>query len=420
MAARNALYVQSGGVTAVINASACGLIEAARRHPDRIGRVLAGRDGLTGVLAEDLIDTSLESAAHIAALRHTPGGAFGSCRRDLPPLDDSSGEYERFFAVLAAHDIGYFFCNGGNGSMDTALKVARKAAELGYPLQVIGVPKTVDNDIMHTDCCPGFGSAAKYVATSMREAGLDIASMARSSTRVFVFEVMGRNCGWLTAAAGLAAEAAGQPPHLLLLPEIPFVPARFLAAVGHAVRQYGYCAIAAAEGLVGTDGRPLAEAAPRDAAGHVQLGGVGEQVARLAHERLGLKHHSAKADYLQRAARHLASATDLAQAYAVGEEAIAFALAGESGVMVAIERLADAPYEWRTRPVPLAEVANFERRLPAGFVTPDGFHITDIARRYLFPLIAGEAAPPYREGLPEYVRLDNHPAPRRLAPGVAT
>ena len=414
MAVKNAFYAQSGGVTAVINATACGLIQEARRHPDRIGKVFAGRDGIIGALTEDLIDTSLESDEAIARLRHTPGGAFGSCRYKLKSLEQQRAQYERLIEVFKAHDIGYFFYNGGNDSMDTAWKVSQIAEKMGYPVVCVGVPKTVDNDLPHTDCCPGFGSVAKYVATSIREAGYDVASMARTSTKIFVLEVMGRHAGWITAACGLASESAGEPPHILLFPEIPFDPERFLARVDECVRQYGYCTVAVSEGLQDADGKLIAESGAKDAFGHSQLGGVGQMIAELIKEKLGYKYHWALADYLQRAARHLASRTDLEQAHALGVAAVQAALEGKNAMMVNIERLADAPYRWQIGAAPLAEIANVERKMPADFITPDGFHITDACRRYLQPLIEGEEPPPYRNGLPDYVRLKNVSIARKL------
>lgn len=414
MTARNAFYAQSGGVTAVINATACGLIETARRHPDRIGKVFAGRDGILGALTEDLIDTSLESDADIARLKHTPGGAFGSCRYKLKSLDEHRAQYERLIEVFRAHDIGYFFYNGGNDSMDTAWKVSQLAETMDFPLVCVGIPKTVDNDLAVTDNCPGFGSVAKYVATSMREAGYDVASMARTSTKIFVLEVMGRHAGWITAACGLATEAEGEPPHILLFPEIPFDPEAFLARVQDCVSRYGYCTVAVSEGLHDADGRLIADMGGKDAFGHAQLGGVGQIVAQLIKDRLGYKYHWALADYLQRSARHIASRTDLEQAYAVGVKAVELALAGRNAVMPAIRRLADVPYAWEIAVAELGQVANVEKKMPREFIRPDGFHITAACRRYLQPLIEGEAFPPFRHGLPDYVRLKNQPVAKKL------
>ncbi len=415
MAKRNAFYAQSGGVTAVINASAAGVIETARAHKARIGRVYAGRNGIIGALTEDLIDTGRESARAISALKHTPGGAFGSCRYKMKSLDESRGQYHRLFEVFRAHDIGYFFYNGGNDSADTCLKVSQVAKELGYPLVAVHVPKTVDNDLAVTDNCPGFGSVAKYVATSMREAAFDVASMAKTSTRAFVLEVMGRHAGWITAAVGMADDAATPIPLILLFPEITFDEAQFAAAVKLRVVRDGYCCIGVSEGLRDASGKLMAEAGTRDAFGHAQLGGVGPMIANLVRERLGLKNHWAVADYLQRAARHLASKTDLEQAYAVGKAAVELALAGHNAVMPAILRVSNQPYRWKIAIAPLTKVANTEKMLPRDFISADGYGITAKARAYLAPLIRGEAPPPYRDGLPQYVRLKNVAVPKKLA-----
>lgn len=411
MAAINAFYAQSGGATAVINATACGLIEEARRQhradPTRIGQVYAGRDGILGALREDLIDTSLESDADIARLRQTPGGAFGSSRFHLGPLATHRAMYERLAAVLAAHDIGYFFINGGEGSMGAAWHLSQMMREIGQPLRVIGIPKTVDNDMALTDCCPGFGSVAKYIATSVREAGYDVASMSQTSTKVFVLEVMGRHAGWITAAAGLASEAEGEPPHILLLPEVGFDDRKFLARVRHCVETYGYCVVVTAEGLCDAGGCNFGVSSRR-------AGTVGRYIADMVEVHLGYKQHLAVADYLQRSARHLASAVDVAQAHALGAAALRLALAGESDVAPILHRLSDAPYRWEIRTAPLAALANVERRLPPEFISADGFHITEACRRYLAPLIAGEDLPPFANGLPVYVRLKNQSLPRRL------
>jgi ATP-dependent phosphofructokinase / diphosphate-dependent phosphofructokinase len=412
---RNALYAQSGGVTAVINASACGVIETARKHKEEIGKVYAGRHGIVGVLSEDLIDTGKESAAAIAALRHTPAGAFGSARYKLKGLEESKAQYERLIEVFRAHDIGYFFYNGGGDSQDTAHKVSQISDRLGYPLICIGVPKTVDNDLPLTDCCPGFGSVAKYVATSIREAGFDVASMAKTSTKLFVLEVMGRHAGWITAACGLAAEKVGDAPHLLLFPEIPFDEAKFLDRVDATVRRNGYCVVAVSEGLRTAEGKFLSESGLKDAFGHAQLGGVAPVIANLAREKLGYKYHWAVADYLQRAARHIASRTDVAQAYAVGKAAVEFALKGHNAVMPTIVRVADKPYRWKIGMAKLGQVANKEKMLPRNYISADGFSITPKCRAYLAPLIAGEDYPPFKNGLPSYVTLKNVAVPRKLA-----
>jgi 6-phosphofructokinase 1 len=411
---RNAVYAQSGGVTAVINASACGVIETARRHRTHIGKVYAGRDGIVGILTEDLIDVGAEDRATIRALRHTPSGAFGSARFKLKGLDQNRAEYERLIEVFRAHDIGYFFYNGGNDSMDTAHKVAQIGTQLGYPIACIGVPKTVDNDLPHTDCCPGFGSVAKYIAVSTLEGAMDVASMARTSTRVFVLEVMGRHAGWIAAAGGLAGHKAGDAPHVILFPEIPFERESFLARVKQCVTSYGYCVIVVSEGAHYADGTFLAEAGTKDAFGHTQLGGVGPVVANMVREAHGYKFHWAVADYLQRAARHIASKVDVDQAYAVGKAAVEYAVQGRHGVMPAIKRLSSKPYRWKIVPVPLESVANVEKTVPRHFITADGFGITAACRRYLEPLIGGEDYPPYRNGLPRYARLRGKAVRRRL------
>ncbi len=414
---RNAFYAQSGGVTAVINASAAGVIETARRHRDRIGKVYAGANGIIGALTEDLIDTSKEPAAAIAALRYTPAGAFGSCRYKLKGLEENRAQYERLIEVFRAHDIGYFFYNGGNDSADTCLKVAQFSAQLGYSLTAVHVPKTVDNDLPITDNCPGFGSVAKYVATSMREAAFDVASMASTSTKVFVLEVMGRHAGWITAAVGMADDATTPIPLVLLFPEIPFDEAKFTAAVEARVKRFGYCCVGVSEGLKNGEGALMAEAGTRDAFGHAQLGGVGPLIAALVKDKLNYKYHWAVADYLQRAARHLASKTDVEQAYAVGKAAVELALEGRNAVMPAITRTGDKPYRWKITVAPLDKVANVEKMLPRNFITADGFGITAKARAYLGPLIRGEDFPPFRDGLPRYVRLKNVRVAKKLATG---
>jgi ATP-dependent phosphofructokinase / diphosphate-dependent phosphofructokinase len=412
---RNAFYAQSGGVTAVINASAAGVIEACRRNKNRIGKVYAGRHGIVGALTEDLIDTSKESAAAIRGLRYTPSGAFGSARYKLKKFDDNPAQYQRLIEVFKAHDIGYFFYNGGGDSADTCLKVSQLADKLGYPIQAIHVPKTVDNDLPITDCCPGFGSVAKYVAVSIREAGFDVASMAKTSTKVFVMEVMGRHAGWIAAAGGLAAEKAGDAPHIILFPEITFDEDRFCARVKECVEKYGYCAIVVSEGVKNAEGKFLSDAGLRDAFGHAQLGGVAPVIAQLVKSKLNYKYHWAVADYLQRAARHIASKVDVEQAYAVGKAAVELALKGHNSVMPTIVRASNTPYRWKIGMAPLDKVANQEKMLPRDYITEDGFHITSKGRRYLSPLIRGEDYPPYRDGLPQYVTLKNAPVKKKLA-----
>jgi ATP-dependent phosphofructokinase / diphosphate-dependent phosphofructokinase len=412
---KNILYAQSGGVTPVINATACGVIETASKHRDTIGKVLAGKDGIIGVLREELIDTSKESKSAIAGLRHTPGGGFGSCRYKLRSIEESKREYERLIEVLRAHDVGYFFYNGGGDSADTAYKVSQIGKKMGFPVQCIGVPKTIDNDLPVTDNCPGFGSVAKYVAVSIMEASLDVESMASSSTKVFILEVMGRHAGWIAAAAGLAARQEGDPPHVILFPEVPFKQQAFLKKVKHAVETFGYCSVVVSEGVRNTKGQFLADAGTRDAFGHAQLGGVAPVVAGIVKEKLGYKYHWAVSDYLQRSARHIASATDVEQAYAVGAAAVQLAVEGKSGVMPVIKRVSNRPYRWKIGETSLGRVANREKMMPKNYIAADGFGITPAARRYLAPLIRGEDYPPYdRDGLPKYVRMKKVLVPKKL------
>lgn len=410
---QNIFYAQSGGVTAVINATACGVIESARKSK-KLGKVLAGKNGIIGALKEELIDTSLESKKEIAALRHTPSGAFGSCRFKLKSLSENKAEYQRLIDVFQAHNIGYFFYNGGGDSQDTANKVSQLSLQMGHPICCIGIPKTVDNDLPITDTCPGFGSVAKYVAVSTMEAGLDVASMAESSTKIFVLEVMGRHAGWIAAASGLAKDNPLAPPHIILFPEVAFDKAKFLVRVKQTVNRVGYCVVVASEGAQYADGRFLADAGAEDAFGHTQLGGVAPALVEMIKGAHGYKCHWSVADYLQRAARHIASATDVAQAYAVGEAAVQFALEGKNAVMPVIKRKKTKLYEWEIGEAPLSRVANVEKKMPKSFITKDGFGITGKAREYLAPLIRGEDYPPYKNGLPQYVRLKNKLVRKKL------
>ena len=412
---KNLLYAQSGGVTPVINATACGVIETARANKDKIGKVYAGKDGIIGILREDLIDTGKETKTAIAGLRHTPGGAFGSCRYKLKGIEENKREYERLIEVFEAHNIGYFLYNGGGDSSDTAHKVSQLSKKMGYPVQAIGVPKTIDNDLPITDNCPGFGSVAKYVAVSTIEASLDVESMASSSTKVFVLEVMGRHAGWIAAAAGLAQREEGDPPHIILFPEVTFKKREFLKKVKYSVENYGYCTIVVSEGVRDGRGKFLADAGTRDAFGHAQLGGVAPVVANIVKESLGYKYHWAVSDYLQRSARHVAAKVDVDQAYAVGEAAVKFCLEGKSGVMPAIKRVSNNPYRWKIGEAPLGRVANKEKMMPKSYIAADGFGITPAARRYLAPLIRGEDYPPYdRDGLPRYVKMKKVLAQKKL------
>ena len=412
--APNAFYAQSGGVTAVINASAAGVINTAALFPEKIGQIYAGQNGILGALREELIDISRESEASIQGLMTTPSGAFGSCRYKLKGIDENRAEYERLIEVFKAHNIRYFFYNGGGDSADTCQKVSEIGERLGFPLQAIHVPKTIDNDLPFTDNCPGFGSVAKYVALSTREAAFDIASMCATSTKVFILEVMGRHAGWIAGAAGLASRSEAEAPHIILFPEIAFEEERFLAKVKETVEKFGFCVIVASEGTQTADGQLLSGSTSRDAFGHVQLGGLAPKLANIIKQAHGYKYHWAVADYLQRAARHIASQTDLEQAYSLGEAAVNLAMAGKNALMPTIVRVSDEPYEWKVGTAPLDEVANQEKMMPRSFFSDDGYGITEEARRYFQPLIMGEAYPNYQDGLPHYVTLDRHLAPKRL------
>ncbi|MEO8401079.1 MAG: 6-phosphofructokinase [Gammaproteobacteria bacterium] len=414
MAKYNALYAQSGGVTAVINATACGVIQTARQYPNQIAKVYAARNGIIGALTEDLIDTSLESDADIAALRYTPAGAFGSCRHKLGALEKNRAQYERLIEVFSAHNIRYFFYNGGGDSQDTAYKVSQLSQTMNYPITCIGIPKTIDNDLPFTDNSPGFGSVAKYIAISIREAGLDVASMALTSTKIFILEVMGRHTGWIAASGGLAAEKIGDSPHIILFPEIPFAREAFLQRVQDSITKFGHCAIVVSEGVRNADGTFISDSGLVDAFGHTQLGGVAPVIAKLIKDNLGYKYHWALSDYLQRAARHIASKTDVDQAYALGQKAVELAIAEKNAIMPIIVRESDEPYRWSIGEAPLEKVANVEIGLPRDFITEDGFGITEKCRRYLQPLIQGEDYPPYKNGLPNYVKLKNFAVEKKL------
>lgn len=413
---KNVFYAQSGGVTAVINASAAGVIAGVKKHKNKMNKIFAGKNGILGALHEELIDVSQESAAALRGLLDTPGGAFGSCRFKLGAIEKNRREYERLIEVFQAHDIGYFFYNGGGDSQDTTYKMACISREMGYPLTCIGIPKTIDNDLPFTDNSPGFGSVAKYVAVSIQEASIDLASMASSSTKVFILEVMGRHAGWIAAAAGLAQKKTGDAPHIILFPEVPFAEEKFLEKVASSVKKYGFCSIVVSEGARYADGRFLAETGSYDAFGHAQLGGVASVIAQLIKSKLGYKYHYAIADYLQRAARHIASQTDVDQAYALGEAAVDFAARGANGVMPIIERAQSKRYAWSVDQVDLAKVANQEKHMPKNFINQSGFGITQACLDYLLPLIQGEAYPPYQQGLPCYVTLQKKLVKKKCPP----
>ena len=413
MKAKNAIYAQSGGVTSVINATAGGVIEATRKSK-RINKLYAGKNGIRGLLREDIIDTSIEDIVEIKKLQHTPGGIFGSCRHKLKDSSSNKKEYERLIEVFRAHDIGYFFYNGGGDSQDTTNKISQFTIDAGFPVQCIGIPKTVDNDLPYTDNCPGFGSVAKYVATSVREASLDVQSMSESSTKVFIMEVMGRHAGWIAASSGLAHDKNNSAPHIILLPEVPFYKAKFLKRVKETIKKHGFCVIVVSEGARFKNGEFIADAGTVDSFGHKQLGGVAPTIAEMIKDNLGYKYHWAVSDYLQRAARHISSKTDLDQAYAVGKAAVRFALSGENAVMPIIKRVSSNPYSWKIDKVKLSKVANVERKLPQNFITKDGFGVTEACKNYLRPLIQGEAYPPYKDGVIETASLKNKLVKKKL------
>jgi 6-phosphofructokinase 1 len=415
MKPKNAFYAQSGGVTAVINASASGVIQAARENEAVIGNVYAGLNGIVGALKEEMVDTSKESTTDISRLYYSPGGAFGSCRYKIKDFDDDTSEYQRLIDVFKAHNIGFFFYNGGGDSADTCLKVSKISKRMGYPIQCIHIPKTIDNDLPLTDCSPGFGSVAKYVATSVKEASLDVASMSASSTKIFILEVMGRHAGWIAASGGLASKKTGDAPHIILFPEIPFSREKFISKVESTIKEKGYCVVVASEGTQYSDGAHISGSLHRDAFGHQQLGGVAPALASMIKQSTGYKYHWALADYLQRSARHIASKTDVEQAYAVGKRAVELAVQGKHSVMVTIERSQGRTYSWSLGEASLTKVANMEKRMPRSFITKDGFNITQKARSYLQPLIAGEDHPPYRNGLPDYVSLKKVMVPKKLS-----
>ena len=398
MESQNAIYAQSGGVTSVINATASAVIGTSRKSK-KINKLYAGKDGIIGILYEDLIDTSLENSSDIKKLMHTPGGAFGSCRHKLKDINQSKREYERLIDVFKAHNIGYFFYNGGGDSQDTSNKIAQYTKDAGFPVTCIGIPKTIDNDLPYTDNCPGFGSVAKYIATSTKEAALDVKSMSKSSTKVFIFEVMGRHAGWLAASAGLAKSKNNSAPHIILLPEVTFNEKLFLKKVREVVKKEDYCVIVVSEGAKYKNGKFLADAGTVDSFGHKQLGGVAPRIAEMISNKLGFKYHWAVSDYLQRSARHISSQVDLDHAYAVGKAAVEYASSGENAIMPIIVRKKPKPYAWEVGKVALSKVANIEKKMPRNFISKDGFGITQSCKNYLSPLIQGEAWAPFEDGV---------------------
>jgi 6-phosphofructokinase len=413
MKSQNAIYAQSGGVTSVINATASAVIESSRKSK-KINKLYAGKDGIIGILNEDLIDTSLENSSDIKKLMHTPGGAFGSCRHKLKDINQSKREYERLIDVFKAHNIGYFFYNGGGDSQDTSNKIAQYTKDAGFPVTCIGIPKTIDNDLPYTDNCPGFGSVAKYIATSTKEAALDVKSMSKSSTKVFIFEVMGRHAGWLAASAGLAQSKNNSAPHIILLPEVTFNEKLFLKRVKEVVKKEDYCVIVVSEGAKYKNGKFLADAGTVDSFGHKQLGGVAPRIAEMINNKLGFKYHWAVSDYLQRSARHISSQVDLDHAYAVGKAAVEYASSGENAIMPIIVRKKTKPYSWEIGKVALSKVANIEKKMPRNFISKDGFGVTQSCKNYLSPLIQGEAWAPFEDGVIQTASLKNKLVRKKL------
>ena len=413
MKSQNAIYAQSGGVTSVINATASAVIETSRKSK-KINKLYAGKDGIIGILNEELIDTSLENSSDIKKLMHTPGGAFGSCRHKLKDVNQSKREYERLIDVFKAHNIGYFFYNGGGDSQDTSNKIAQYTKDAGFPVTCIGIPKTIDNDLPYTDNCPGFGSVAKYIATSTKEAALDVKSMSKSSTKVFIFEVMGRHAGWLAASAGLAKSKNNSAPHIILLPEVTFNEKLFLKKVKEVVKKEDYCVIVVSEGAKYKNGKFLADAGTVDSFGHKQLGGVAPRIADMISNKLGFKYHWAVSDYLQRSARHISSQVDLDHAYAVGKAAVEYASSGENAIMPIIVRKKTKPYSWEIGKVALSKVANIEKKMPRNFISKDGFGITQSCKNYLSPLIQGEAWAPFEDGVIQTASLKNKLIDKKL------
>ncbi len=413
MKSQNAIYAQSGGVTSVINATASAVIESSRKSK-KINKLYAGKNGIIGILNEDLIDTSLENSFDIKKLMHTPGGVFGSCRHKLKDINQSKREYERLIDVFKAHNIGYFFYNGGGDSQDTSNKIAQYTKDAGFPVTCIGIPKTIDNDLPYTDNCPGFGSVAKYIATSTKEAALDVKSMSKSSTKVFIFEVMGRHAGWLAASAGLAQSKNNSAPHIILLPEVAFNEKLFLKRVKEVVKKEDYCVIVVSEGAKYKNGKFLADAGTVDSFGHKQLGGVAPRIAEMINNKLGFKYHWAVSDYLQRSARHISSQVDLDHAYAVGKAAVEFASSGENAIMPIIVRKKTKPYSWEIGKVELSKVANIEKKMPSNFISKDGFGITQSCKNYLSPLIQGEAWAPFEDGVIQTASLKNKLVRKKL------
>ena len=405
-ARKNALYAQSGGVTSVINSSAYGVIlQLKETQSDAL--IYAAKDGILGIINDNVYDLQ-KTQKPLNLLLNSPAGMFGSCRYKLPEITEKEF-YNKMFEKLDKRSIKYIFYNGGNDSADTCLKIALAAKGIGYDLNAIAVPKTIDNDLIVTDNCPGFGSVAKYVATSAMEASLDLKSMCKTSTKVFVLEVMGRHAGWIAAAAELANTLCSDIyVHKILLPEVPFNEEKFLQGVESDISKFGYSVIVASEGLKDSNGNLYSEAGQKDSFGHSQLGGLSPKIAKLIKDKIGLKYHWAVSDYLQRSARHLSSMTDIEQAIAVGRYAVDFALSGKTGIMPVIKRVSNDPYRWEIAEGDLSEIANQEKLVPDNYIAENKFRINSSGIAYLKPLIQGESFPDFFSGLPKYEQLDLH------------
>ena len=403
----NIFYAQSGGVTPVINATAAGVIDAYNKNKKSFGKLYVGKNGILGALNEELIDISKEDKTQLALLKQTPGGAFGSCRLKLSDFKKSKKDFDRLYEVFKKHNIRYFFYNGGGDSQDTTNKVSKFFKEKNYSIICIGLPKTIDNDLPVTDNCPGFGSVAKYIATSTLEASLDVKSMCETSTKVFILEVMGRHAGWLAASAGVIKEKAGDAPHLILFPEIQFNQSSFLKKVKETTIKYGYCVIVASEGIKDNKNKFLSDSGLKDSFGHAQLGGVAPVLSSIITNKLKYKVHWAVSDYLQRAARHIASTVDVDQAYALGLESIKVAKLDNNNIMLTIKSTKiKQKYKWSISSTNLNNVANVEKMLPKNFIKSNGFEITRSCKEYISNLIQGEDYPSYDNGIPQYAKLE--------------
>lgn len=405
----NIVVAQSGGPTAVINASLAGVIHEAGRHPE-IESIYGALNGIRGVLDEEMVDLTEEKNTTIEGLKTCPAAALGTVRYKIKPDD-----YARALEVFQAHNVRYFFYAGGNDSMDTADKIAKLAVERNFELRVIGIAKTIDNDLAITDHCPGYGSVVKYNATALIELARDAEAMSNGDL-VSILEVMGRHSGWIAAGAALAKKSEFDPPHIILLPEVVFNPDKFLADCRAALSRYRYCVVVVGEGLVDAEGRQIAADDKVDAFGHKQLGGIGDYLRKWIEEKTKFKARAAKLGIVQRAATHLMSRTDRDEAYEVGQAAVRAAIAGETGKMVTLVRESNSPYQCRTGLAPLADIANGEKLLPKDWIAENGISMKQEFLDYARPLIQGEVPIPFEDGLPKYVRLEKIPVDKKCAP----